>query len=48
MKLTFKLNYKKDGLVVTGGEDIKGEVIIPSEQEFEGKTYPVTEIDVKI
>lgn len=42
MTLKYKLNETKDGLVVTGGEDLEGELIIPSEQEYEGKMYPVT------
>ena len=44
MKLTYKLNENKDGLIVTGGEDLEGRVIIPSEREYEGRQYPVTEI----
>ena len=45
MQLTYKLNENKDGLIVTGGEDLKGELNIPSEQKFEGKTYPVIKIE---
>lgn len=45
MTLHYELNEQQDGLVVTGGEDIEGEVIIPSEETFEGKKYPVKEID---
>ena len=41
MKLFYQLDENKDGLIVTGGEDLKGELNIPSEQNFEGKTYPV-------
>lgn len=44
MPLTFELNYDNDGLVVTGGEGLEGDVIIPSETQFEGKTHPVSEI----
>ena len=45
MKLTYKLNENKDGLIVSGGDDLKGELNIPSEQKFEGKTYPVIKIE---
>ena len=42
MKLTYRLN--KNGLVVTGGKDIESEVIIPNEDCFKGKNYPVIAI----
>lgn len=56
MKLFFELNKYKDGLVVTGGEDLdedlskaviedlEEDLVIPSELEYEGEMYPVTEI----
>ncbi len=44
MKIRYKLNDNKDGLVVTGFYNLKDKVRIPSEGEFEGRTYPVTEI----
>ena len=44
MKLTYILNENNDGLIVTGGEDLKGELIIPSEDELNGKVYPLKEI----
>ena len=45
MNLNFKLNDTKDGLIVTRSkEKLAGELIIPSEYFFEGRTYPVTEI----
>ena len=44
MELKYELNETNDGLVVTGGENIEGDLVIPSEQEYEGKVYPVTEI----
>lgn len=44
MKLNYKLNEAKNGLIVTGGEDLVGDVIIPSQAEMDAKTYPVTEI----
>lgn len=44
MKLKFEFNKNKDGLVIKRCEDIEGELVIPSEQEYEGKMYPVTEI----
>ncbi len=44
MKLTYILNKNKDGLIVTGGENLEGRVIIPSEREYEDRLYPVTEI----
>ena len=44
MKLNYKLNETKNGLIVTGGEDLVGDVIIPSQAELDAKTYPVTEI----
>ena len=44
MDLTYTLNNKNDGLVVTGCKDLSGELIIPSEHEYEGMVYPVTEI----
>ena len=42
MKLTYRLN--KNGLVVIGGKDIESEVIIPNEDCFKGKNYPVIAI----
>ncbi len=44
MKLEYILNDDKNGLVVTGGKDLEGELTIPSEDCFEGKTYPVIAI----
>ena len=44
MKLEYIVNDDKTGLVVTGGKDLEGELIIPSEDSFEGKIYPVTTI----
>ena len=44
MKLEYIVNDDKTGLVVTGGKDLEGELIIPSEDSFEGKIYPVTAI----
>lgn len=44
MELTYKLNNKNDGLIVTGCKELSGELIIPSEHEYEGKVYPVSEI----
>ena len=44
MKLEYILNDDKNGLVVTGGIDLEGELTIPSEDCFEGKTYPVIAI----
>ena len=41
MPLSFELNDNKDGLVVTGCYNLKDKVTIPSEGEFEGRTYPV-------
>ena len=48
MKLTYILNKNKDGLIVTGGEDLKGELIIPFEDELNGKVYPVKEIGASL
>ena len=45
MELTFKLNDNRDGLVITSAKGIKGAMIIPSEQELEGRTLPVTGIN---
>lgn len=45
MELTFKLNDNRDGLVITSAKGIKGAMIIPSEQELEGKSLPVTGIN---
>lgn len=44
--LVFELNEAKDGLVVTGikSPDSKGKVTIPSWVQFNGNTYPVTQI----
>ncbi len=44
MKLKYKLNDDKNGLVVTSGKDLEGELTIPSEDCFEGKNYPVIAI----
>lgn len=44
MELFFELNTLKDGLVVTGGKDIEGELVIPKEHEFEGEIHPITAI----
>ena len=44
MELNFELNETKDGLVVTGGKDLEGELVIPSEQEYEGQLFPVMKI----
>lgn len=44
MKLNYELNEKRNGLIVTGCEEIDGEVIIPSQAVINGVTYPVTEI----
>ena len=45
MELTFKLNDNRDGLVITSAKGIKGAMIIPSKQELEGRTLPVTGIN---
>jgi hypothetical protein len=42
--MKYELNKEENGLVVAGGEDDKEQLIIPTEQVFEGKTYLVTEI----
>ena len=44
MQLLYKLNKNQDGLIVTGGENLEGKIIIPSKKEYEGQSYPVTEI----
>lgn len=44
MKLQFTMNLDNSGLVVVGGEDVVGQLIIPRENEYEEKTYCVTEI----
>jgi len=44
MKLEYIVNDYKTGLVVTGGKDLEGELIIPSEDCLGGKIYPVTAI----
>lgn len=42
--MKYELNEEKNGLIVAGCEDDEEQLIIPSEQVFEGKTYLVTEI----
>ncbi|MBR5912044.1 MAG: leucine-rich repeat domain-containing protein [Bacteroidales bacterium] len=42
--MKYELNKEKNGLLVVGGEDGEEQLIIPSEQVFEEKTYLVTEI----
>ena len=44
MKLKYTLNGNKNGLVVTGGKNLKGELVIPSEDCLGGKIYPVIAI----
>ena len=44
MELNFELNKSKGGLIVTGGKDTESKIVIPSEQEYDGRKYPVTEI----
>lgn len=42
--LTFRLDPKGQHLVVSGGEMIGDQLVIPAKQEYEGKMYPVKEI----
>ncbi|VDO05634.1 unnamed protein product [Haemonchus placei] len=44
MKLEYTLNDNKNGLVVTDGKDLEGELVIPSEDCLGGKIYPVIAI----
>ena len=44
MELFFELNTRKDGLVVTGGKDIEGELVIPEENEYNEEKHPITAI----
>ena len=45
MKLFYQLNDNKDGLVITSCYNLEGKIRIPSECEYKGKTFPVTQID---
>ena len=45
MELTYRLSYNKEWLAVTGGEGLEGNLVIPSEGVFEGKTYPIFKIE---
>ena len=45
MELTYKLSNNKEWLAVTGGKDLEGNLVIPSEGVFEGNTYPVITIE---
>ncbi len=42
--LTFRLAPKGQHLIVTGGEMIGEQLVIPAEQAFDGRVYPVKEI----
>lgn len=42
--LTFRLDPKGQHLVVSGGEMVGDQLVIPAKQEYEGKMYPVKEI----
>lgn len=42
--LTFRLDPKGQHLVVSGGEMVGEQLVIPAKQEYEGKMYPVKEI----
>lgn len=44
MGLEYRLNDNKNGLVVTGGKNLKGKLTIPHEDSFRGKIYPVMAI----
>ena len=44
MKIEYALNDDKNGLVITGGKDLEGELIIPSRDCLEGKIYPIIAI----
>ena len=45
MELTYRLSHNKEWLAVTGGEGLEGNLVIPSEGVFEGKTYPIFKIE---
>lgn len=42
--LTFRLDPKGQYLIVSGGEMVGEQLVIPAKQEYEGKMYPVKEI----